>query len=226
MTLLSFNYFRFRVQFLWFFFVHVELLEDYSYNIANTYRERYWSPVRRQRQSTWRIPPTLWNTSSVSTTKKQTQYSMFIWTQYISSTHMDIGGTVKGSSTRVFAITRLPSLLPPLHCLSLRSCCRHVTFPSLKKRSSVMTWFLSEYKKGDTVKFSTWSFLWAVYTAFGLSVDPLTRAFKCKHRWWMAMLIKWAELVLFIRFIKVFVLYKTFKRMKCRRDCGFVYGRG
>lgn len=148
------------------------------------------------------------------------------WTQYISSTHMDIGGTVKGSSTRVFAITRLPSLLPPLHCLSLRSCCRHVTFPSLKKRSSVMTWFLSEYKKGDTVKFSTWSFLWAVYTAFGLSVDPLTRAFKCKHRWWMAMLIKWAELVVFIRFIKVFVLYKTFKRMKCRRDCGFVYGRG
>lgn len=117
------------------------------------------------------------------------------------------------NSTRVFAITRLPSLLPPLHCLSLRNWCRHVTFPSLKKRFSVMTWFLSEYKKGDTVKFSTWPFLWAVYTAFGLSVDPLTRAFKCKHGWWMAMLIKWAELAVFIRFIKVFVLYKTFKRV-------------
>lgn len=86
-------------------------------------------------------------------------------------------------------------------------------FHHLKKRSSVMTWFLSEYKKGDTVKFSTWPFLWAVYTAFGLSVDPLTRAFKCKHGWWMAMLIKWAELAVFIRFIKVFVLYKTFKRV-------------
>lgn len=117
------------------------------------------------------------------------------------------------NSTRVFAITRLPSLLPPLHCLSLRNWCRHVTFPSLKKRSSVMTWFLSEYKNGDTVKFSTWPFLWAVYTAFGLSVEPLTRAFKCKHGWWMAMLIKWAEHAVFIRFIKVFVLYKTFKRV-------------
>lgn len=154
--------------------------------------------------------------------KSNSIFNVYMNTIYIQHTHGH-RWTVEGSSTRVFAITRLPSLLPPLHCLSLRSCCRHVTFPSLKKRSSVMTWFLSEFKKGDTVKFSTWSFLWAVYTAFGLSVDPLTRAFKCKHRWWMAMLIKWAELAVFIRFIKVFVLYKT---LKCRRDRGFVCGRG
>jgi hypothetical protein len=62
------------------------------------------------------------------------------------------------------------------------------------KTDSIMTWFLSVYNTQKRyVEFPTLPFYWAVYKAFGLSVDLLTRAVECKHRWWMAMLIKGAE---------------------------------